>query len=184
MADTKTDDIDLNTPIERFVRPGYLVRRLHQICISVFLETARDLNLTSVQYAILVGIEIYPGIDQMSLGKLVALDRQTVSNVVSRLHTRGLVDKLDKNKRTKALFLTEPGREVIAAMDGRTQGVDATILAPLAADEQDQFMALLLKVVSKNNMLSRAPIDTEKVRNKLDEIDQSTAAGARQASSH
>src|SRR5690606_17978471 len=73
--------------------PGHLVRRLHQICVSVFLDEARDFQLTHIQYAALQAIHHTPGIDQVSLGRMVALDRQTTSNVIKRLAEKGLVEK-------------------------------------------------------------------------------------------
>lgn len=142
----------------KFERPGHLVRRLHQICISVFLQNSAELNLTSVQFAVLVGIGDHPGIEQIALARTVALDRQTVSNVVNRLVGRGLVDKQNRDKRSKALFLTPAAEALITQMRARTEVIDDTILAPLTKAQRKEFMALLLKLVNGNNGLSRVPI--------------------------
>jgi len=154
----KPVDHTAEAPEPKFERPGHLVRRLHQICVSVFLDAAKDLNLTSVQYATLVGIQDRPGIDQITLGRCIALDRQTVSNVVNRLHLRGLVERKNKDKRTKALFVTEAGSTVIQEMGRRAAAVDETILAPLTQRQRADFMSNLLKLVNSNNSLSRAPM--------------------------
>ncbi len=148
----------LPTVSRKFERPGHLVRRLHQICNSIFLQNSAELNLSPVQFAVLVGIGDNPGIEQIALGRTIALDRQTVSNVVNRLVARGFVDKLDRDKRSKALFLTREAQALIAMMNNRTATIDESILAPLAEEERDTFMALLLKLVNGNNALSRAPI--------------------------
>ena len=94
MDKTETTQLDEG---EMFYRPGHLVRRLHQICVSVFLNEAEDLNLTSVQFAALKGIERSPGIEQISLARAIAIDRQTASNVLGRLQSRGLIEKRDKD---------------------------------------------------------------------------------------
>jgi DNA-binding MarR family transcriptional regulator len=141
-----------------FRRPGHLVRRLHQICVSVFIREAEDLNLTSLQFAALKGIEKSPGIEQISLARSIAIDRQTASNVLGRLEKRGLIRKHDKDKRTKALFLTPKGEKIIRAMADRTDKIDELILSPLKKAERAQFLDTLLRLVDTNNELSRAPM--------------------------
>lgn len=143
---------------QMFRRPGHLVRRLHQICVSVFLNEAADLNLTALQFAALKGIEKSPGIEQISLARSIAIDRQTASNVLGRLEKRGLIRKHDKDKRTKALFLTPKGEKIIRAMADRTDKIDELILAPLKEAERAQFLDTLLRLVDTNNELSRAPM--------------------------
>lgn len=150
--------LDIQELDRKFERPGHLVRRLHQICISIFLQHSADLKLTAVQFATLVAIGDRPGVDQITIGRTIALDRQSVSNVVNRLVTHGLVDKHARDKRAKALYLTQAGHDIIDQMSQRTDEIDETILAPLSPAERKTFMALLGKLVDGNNALSRAPI--------------------------
>jgi DNA-binding MarR family transcriptional regulator len=148
----------MNKPtFEPMMHPGHLVRRLHQICVSVFLSDTADIGITHIQYSALLAVEYAPGIDQVSLGKLIAADRQTVSVVVNRLCERGLMEKRRKDKRTNALFLTLDAKAVMKRMLVFVHGVDEAILAPLSLRERDVFMKLLGKLVAENNELSRAP---------------------------
>ncbi len=137
--------------------PGHLVRRLHQICVAVFLDAAKDYNLTHVQFATLVAIERFPEIDQTRVGKLVALDRQTISNVMTRLSQKGLIERKQKDKRTNSLQITGAARALIEVMQPRVQSIDDIILGPLSESEKEVFMTLLQKLVAGNNELSRAP---------------------------
>jgi len=145
---------------EAFDHPGHLVRRLHQICVSVFLEKSSEFGLTHIQYAALKAVEYAPGIDQARLGKLIAIDRQTTSNVVNRLSDKGLLERKKKDKRTNALYLTGPARALIKVMMGHAPEIDEIILKPLTAEERVVFMNLLSKLVNVNNDLSRAPQST------------------------
>lgn len=142
---------------EPMIHPGHLVRRLHQICVSVFLSATSELGITHIQYGALLAIEHAPGLDQVTLGKMIAADRQTVSNVINRLCERGLVEKRQRDKRTNALFLTPEARGVMKCMLKFIPSIDEAILAPLSGRERDLFMKLLAKLVSENNDLSRAP---------------------------
>ena len=146
-----------DTHFEALSHPGHLVRRLHQICVGVFLDVAKDFQLTHVQYATLVAINHRPGIDQASLGRLIALDRQTTSNVVTRLCQKGLIERKQKDKRTSALYLLGAAKALMEVMESRTKMIDEAILKPLTGSERDTFMALLIKLVNVNNELSRVP---------------------------
>lgn len=141
--------------------PGHLVRRLHQICVAVFMDAAKNYDLTHVQFAALMAIEHFPDIDQTRVGKIVALDRQTISIVVKRLSEKGLIERRQKDKRTNALHITGAGRALIDVMQARIQHIDDTILGPLSDGEKEVFMALLRKLVDHNNNLSRAPCCAE-----------------------
>lgn len=148
---------ELETTFEPTNHPGHLVRRLHQICVAVFLDAAKDYDLTHVQFAALLAVERFPDIDQTSVAKLVALDRQTTSNVMTRLIAKGLIERRQKDKRTSALRITGAAKALIDVMQPRVQSIDDTILGPLSDAEREAFMLLLRKVVGSNNALSRAP---------------------------
>src|ERR1700743_2410566 len=89
-----------------FEKVGHLVRRLHQISTSVFIDEAKAYNLTPVQFSVLMAVKVLPGIDQVGIGKFVALDRTTVSTVVKRLQERGLVERQKVKGRKAPLTIT------------------------------------------------------------------------------
>lgn len=137
--------------------PGHLIRRLNQISVSIFLREASKYDLTQLQYAALVVVDANPGIDQGRLGRIAALDRQTVSTVVKRLTEKGLVRQEAKDRRSKALYVTGSGKALYHVMDGRLDGVDKTLLGAITPKEQKIFMETLKKMVENLNDLSRAP---------------------------
>ena len=143
---------------ELYAHPGHLIRRLNQISVSIFLTEAKEYDLTHIQYASLTVIAANAGIDQSNLGRLVAIDRQTVSTVVRRLCEKGLVRREQKDGRSGALFVTGSAKALIKVLSARLPVVDQLLLEPLSPEEQDIFMELLTKVVNGNNSLSRAPL--------------------------
>ena len=153
--------------------PGHYIRRLHQISVSIFLKEAEEIGLTQVQFATLVIIAEGQGIDQATLCRRAALDRQTVSNVVQRLEERGLVVRKAKDGRTNALFLPPGARRLVEDMQRRLDIVDDLILGPLDAAEKREFIRLIVKLVTANNALSRAPRGLE--------ADPRPAAGQRES---
>lgn len=156
-------ETDQPVAVEEFRRmfdePGHIVRRLHQISVSIFVDRARELDITQIQFATLVAIGAFPGIDQTSLAKAVALDRTTISNVVRRLQTKALIRREQRNRRTNALYLTGAGQAMIQAVSPRVRSVGETLLAPLTDAEKAEFTRIVKKLVYENNSLSRAPFE-------------------------
>ncbi|HVO15120.1 MAG TPA: MarR family transcriptional regulator [Alphaproteobacteria bacterium] len=142
-----------------FDKPGHLIRRAQQIAVSIFAEECKEFGLTPVQYALLCAVRDNPGIDQISLASLVALDRSNTGDVIGRLEERGLLQREAGrvDRRTKTLHVTAEAVSLIARMAEAVALSQRRILAPLSEAEQRQFMAMLAKLVHVNNPLSRAP---------------------------
>ncbi|MDF2117281.1 MarR family transcriptional regulator [Roseiarcaceae bacterium H3SJ34-1] len=137
--------------------PGHFVRRLHQISVAIFLKQTEKYDLTQVQFATLETINFAPGIDQSTLGHLIALDRQTISNVIGRLVDKGLVHREPRDGRTNALFATVKAKTILRSMRPLAGSVGGILLAPLTERERKSFVRMLIKLVESNNQLSRAP---------------------------
>lgn len=145
--------------------PGHLIRRLQQAAVSMFMtETASaGLDLTPVQFGALTMTKHHPGIDQVTLAGLIAYDKATIGEVVSRLVAKGLIArKVSKaDRRSRELFVTEEGMDLLAKMVPGVQRVQDQLLAVLSDSEQEQFLDLLKRVTESVNEKSRAPLRTQ-----------------------
>ncbi len=137
--------------------PCYLVRRLDQISVSIFIDLNKDLKLTPTQYAALGAIGDFPGYEQRVIARLIAVDRTTINGVTSRLTDAGLVTR-EKSGRSITLTLTKTGEKLLEA--GRMNDTEHSerFLSPLTQRQREQFIVLLRKVVDGNNDASRAPM--------------------------
>jgi DNA-binding MarR family transcriptional regulator len=140
-------------------KPGHLIRRAQQIAVSIFAEECKEFGLTPVQYALLCAVRDNPGLDQITLASLVALDRSNTGDVIGRLEERRLLQREPGrvDRRTKTLHATPEAVSLIARMDEAVAESQRRILAPLSDAERQVFMELLTKLVHVNNPLSRAP---------------------------
>ena len=111
-------------------RPGFMVKRLHQVATAIFLEECGRYNLTPSQYQALCAIHEHPGIGQGTLGKLTGQDRSTVSLVVRLLFDRGLIRRVvnSSDKRAASLRLSESGVQMLRDV------------VPAARRAQDRFL--------------------------------------------
>jgi len=136
-------------PLELGFRPGHLIWRAQQRAWRVFREEVGDLTVTPVQASILLVIAFQPGIDQQSLARVVALDKATTGNVVSRLVQQGLVERSVNatDKRAKALYLTRAGKRLNLKLGDVTRRARMRFVEALDANEQETLVRLLRKVV-------------------------------------
>jgi DNA-binding MarR family transcriptional regulator len=139
--------------------PGHLLRRAQQISVSIFHDEIQG-ELTPVQYALLRTLAASPGIDQVTLAGLVAIDTSTGASVCARLEEKGLLERkvIPHNRRQRALTITASGTALLKRLDPAVHRLRERLLAPLTEREQVQFMRLLDKLVLENNAQSRAPL--------------------------
>jgi DNA-binding MarR family transcriptional regulator len=145
--------------LDLYQHPGHLLRRAQQISVSIFYDEMGS-ELTPVQYAILSRLAEHPGIDQVSLAGLAAIDTSTGATVCARLEEKGLLERrvLPHNRRQRALSITAAGQRILDELVPGAQRLRERLLDPLSAQEQRVFMALLAKLVHENNDQSRAPL--------------------------
>jgi MarR family transcriptional regulator, temperature-dependent positive regulator of motility len=141
-------------------QPGHLIRRAQQIAVSMFHSTMGQ-DVTPVQYAVLRILQDYPGIDQVTLAALCALDTSTAANLAVRLEERGFLKRIvpTKSKRFRLLHLTPKGTALLKNLAPSVSLLHRRLMQALNKKEQKVFLSLLKKFVHLNNEESRAPLD-------------------------
>lgn len=129
--------------------PGHLIRRAHQVAVAVFMEETGPHDVTPVQFAILNALMDDPGEDQVTLAARVAFDAATFGSVIGRLESKGWVRRQPDpdDRRRKRLWVTPQGEHAAQAMKRSVSRAQRRILGPLDADEQEQLLGLLRKLV-------------------------------------
>jgi DNA-binding MarR family transcriptional regulator len=142
-------------------KPGYLIRRLQQMAVSIFLEETAKFEITPVQYAALAGVAAYPGIDQLRLANAIGFDRTTISGVIDRMEAKALLERRasTKDRRAKELHITSKGQRLLAEIEVATEVVQIRILEPLTRPQQKEFLQSLETLVLSHNATSRVPMD-------------------------
>ena len=141
-------------------RPGFLIRRLHQIHLALFAEECAPFGVTPVQFSIMTAAAAQPGLEQVALAQEVGVDRTTLTNVVTRLERRGLVARhaAESDRRIKRVSLTADGRALLARMTGAAERAHARTVAALPPADRAAFLAALRHLVSAGNAYGRAPM--------------------------
>lgn len=141
-------------------RPGFLVRRLHQIHVAMFLDAMSDENITPIQYGLLSILVDRPGLDQLSLAEELGIDRANVADILSRLEQRQLLTRLtDPNDKRRKICLPMPeGIAFVQKHHESMRKAQESLLEPLTPQERRTFVALLRRLVDENNDFGRAPL--------------------------
>ncbi len=156
-----SDDQSLD---ELYRRPGFLLRRAHQISVALFLQEAAGLGLTTTQYGALVALKARGPLDQIGIGTLVGIDRSTTALVVSKLVQAGLVERRDDrlDKRRRIITLSARGEEMLKRIAAPAERARVRALEPFDATDADRFVELLERFVGTFNEQTRAPIRPSK----------------------
>lgn len=144
-----------------YLRPGFLVRRMAQLLMSIAEQETAKIGLTPPQHVCLIALHRTGGLDQISLGKALGMDRATVGQVVRRLESRGLVVRtsVPGDARRKVVLLTETGSKLADIADDAALSVSRRLMEPLNATERRQLTALMRRVVDSLNPQSVVPIE-------------------------
>ena len=143
-----------------YARPGFLLRRGHQIAVGIFNQECAAFGLTPPQHSTLIAIGRCPGLDQAGVARALGFDRATIGQVIEGLVKRGLVKRENSasDKRRKALALTVQGRALLKRASPAIRRTSQRLLAPLRDSERKLFVELMLQLTGVLNGASRTPV--------------------------
>jgi len=147
-----------------YERPGFLLRRSHQISVAIFERACASLSLTPAQYGVLTMVQARPSMDQTRLAKALALDKVTVQRVLKGLQERGLCvrEPVALGRRQRAVTLTAAGQALLQQARQPVQQAYEELLSPFSEAEQATLVALLQRLTQTLEREARSsfvPID-------------------------
>lgn len=149
-----------NNNFDLYSRPGFLIRRLHQIHLHLFNEETREYAISPVQYSLLTVLDEHGEMDQNTLALKLGLERTSVAEVIPRLVARGLLSRRqnDLDKRFKLVDLTVEGKHLLCEMREAVERAHDMTINALPVEEQQQLLGFLSKLVEANNDRINVPM--------------------------
>jgi DNA-binding MarR family transcriptional regulator len=128
-----------------YARPGFLLRRAHQISAAVFEDACRGLALTPAQFGVLTVLQAHPALGQSKLARALGFDKVTVLRVLRGLEARGLVTRAaaDEHRRKVSASLTAAGETLLREARKPAEQAYRRLMAPLDRQQQEQLLDLL-----------------------------------------
>ena len=99
-----------------------------------------------------------PGSIQRDIAQISRTSAASVSSLLQGLERRGLVERRteDGNERSKRVYATPAGAELIAGFETAMAAADEIILAPLNQAERATLQALLTKITAELEQPTRS----------------------------
>jgi DNA-binding MarR family transcriptional regulator len=133
-------------------RPGFLIRRLHQIHVALFQEACGRFEITPLQYSLLSALAVRGTADQTTLAADIALDRTTTTGALKRLAARHLVERAidQSDRRARLCELTAAGTALLNKIEASARAAHRATLANLSEPEQALFIDMMQRIVAGN----------------------------------
>ena len=128
---------------------SHLLRRTHFFAEKLFAEILGAHGVTSRQLALLVAVLHHPGASQKEIGRLIALDTNTISDLVRRMVDKDLLEKRvsEADGRSFAIELTGKGTATLRAIVADNGLYQSAIVENLSDSERSELKRLLRKIL-------------------------------------
>jgi len=137
---------------------GFLLRRAAGILSNHYRDDLAQagIPLTPVQGGMLILIDENPGLTQIELARLLAVEGSTLSLSLSRLLEQGFVQRyrLPQDQRAYALHLTRSGRAVRNRLDDLMMKHQDVVLSTLSAGEREILNEMLLRIIERGDEIA------------------------------
>ena len=144
--------VDSQETAERNI--GFLINDTARQLRTNYDRRMRDLGLTRSQWWVLNHLYFNEGLSQTNLSGIMEIERATLGRLLDRLETKGWIERrtVPKDRRVKLVFLARAVEPLLRTMRSLAADLRAEALADLTEQEQEQFIATLIKV--KGNLLA------------------------------
>jgi DNA-binding MarR family transcriptional regulator len=151
MARKRPQRTEASWPLDQ--RPGFLIRRLHQIHVALFQKRCAAFEITPLQYSLLSALAKRGTADQTTLAADVALDRTTTTGALKRLQLRKFVERSihHRDRRAQVCRLTKAGAALLRRMEGSARAAHRETLADLSKADQKRFIAMMHRIVAASS---------------------------------
>jgi len=112
---------------------GHLLRRAYQRHTAIFQRRISDLDVTAIQFAVLVAIRDGGILPLTRVGAATAIDPATLRGVISRLSERDLITSQhdEEDRRQRLVSLTPAGRNLVDRLLPDAMEITRETLSPL-----------------------------------------------------
>jgi DNA-binding MarR family transcriptional regulator len=135
-------------------RAGFLLVQLGTNEHRRFAERLAPLDLHPRHFGLLSHLAAAEGQSQQALSIALGIHRSAVVALVDDLEQRGLAERRrDPNdRRAYTLYLTPPGRELLAELERDADEREAELLTALNASERSRLISLLQRVAESQGL--------------------------------
>ncbi|MFI9274683.1 MarR family winged helix-turn-helix transcriptional regulator [Kitasatospora sp. NPDC052896] len=139
-----------DAPLSRLqTLPSWLLGRAGALAHRLVTEHLGREGFRMGHHAVLCAVAELGPVAQAELSRTVRIDPKDMVGVLNDLQAKGLVvrGKDPRDARKNAITLSPAGAELLARLQELGDQANAELLAPLEADERDQLLRLVRKLI-------------------------------------
>ena len=131
--------------------PSWLLARTALLGARTVTAHLEEAGMRRAHYALLVALREDGPASQAALGRRLTADRSDMHRTVGELEARGLIARGPDpdDRRRNLVTLTAAGVASLANVDARVDAAQEELLAPLSADEREELVRLLGRVLAR-----------------------------------
>ncbi len=128
---------------------GFLANHMARLFASALHRRIAPLGIAPAQFMVLLELWQRDERTQADLTAVLAVEQATMANTLARMERDGLIHKRpsETDKRSKLICLTPMALTLQEAAVGAASGVNAGALDGFSQQEQQQFLALMARVI-------------------------------------
>lgn len=128
---------------------GFLVNNLARLFAASLHRRIKPLGLAPAQFMTLLALWEEDGLTQSELVRRLDVEQATMANTLARMERDGLVSRRRRSDdaRARSVHLTQRARDLCGPATEAAGAVNAVALAGLEAEERDQFIRCLGRVI-------------------------------------
>ena len=129
----------------------FMLAKAYQRAHGHFRKTLEPFGLTNIQHAVLEGLWYEDGQTATELGRLLVLDKATLSGVLTRMQESGWIERRsdDSDGRVVRIFPSARANAVKEQLIAAREVADAEILGRFSLEEQLLFKRFLMDLMKE-----------------------------------
>lgn len=129
---------------------SYLLARSSKLVSEQFHATVKASGLNVNYWRILASLSDGDGLSLNQLNERVLFNQPTLSKLVARMETEGLLQRLkgEQDKRSILIYITPQGRELVNRLLEKAKWHESEVLANYSADQQALLKGMLRQLIA------------------------------------
>ena len=129
----------------------YLIKQVQHKTYVALESALQPVGVTAVQYRILAAVAAQKRLSSAELARIFAVTPQTMIKQIAALETKNRIVRKTRqtNKRVLEMELTPAGWAALEACEAAAERVEAEILRPFSAAEQDLYRDFLVRMLRR-----------------------------------
>jgi len=128
---------------------GYWLRRSGLASTEIFVRHFAELDLTMLQFGILIVVDEKPGISQKEITKILGAKPSVLVKPLDRLERRGLIvrNRAAPDRRLQSVSLTDSGKDLAAQGYATSEKLQAVLLRNIEPGHRKILFECLSRIV-------------------------------------